>query len=253
MLMYTDCFYQARNGVDMFALVVLSRMDGTTLWAGDAEIHATVSKRKVERVRYGGHARQIANVVQNLRVLNLATHSETCMAGLELADYLLSHGALPAEREDVVPSCFIQYLLDACAEAPDAATQSPNADSMVDAITVDEARGREYRSEFLFRRTSTQRSWQWSSWSPDNPPCTPLGEAVRDASLRSPVCIIGGLPGVGKTKRMPIGLLGALLEYESSEHHGIAVIMEQKEAQNALYEHIKREGQVVLLVFVPLL
>ena len=234
----------------MFALVVLSRMDCSTLWAGDTESHTTSRNNKFDRVRYVGHAAQMLGVVKHMRILNLATHSETCAAGLHLTDALHRDGVLPPERQEVFPCSFVERLVSGCTASSELPTQPWKTDSMVDDIALDEVAPRAGESQWLFRRHRTGHSPQWSSWAPDNPPCTPLGEAVRDASLRSPVCKISGRPGVGKTKRMPAGLLGALMTYESLDHHGIVVIMEQKEAQNALFEHIRFDAKVLSLCFL---
>ena len=51
-------------------------------------------------------------------------------------------------------------------------------------------------------------------------------------------CTIHGEPGSGKTTHAPFRLLAALQEESPQSTHGIAVVMELKEAQNAVYEHI---------------
>eukprot|EP00973_Karenia_brevis_P046419 6436640-Karenia_brevis.AAC.1 len=51
------------------------------------------------------------------------------------------------------------------------------------------------------------------------------------------VCTITGSPGTGKTSKLPIEFLGALMHC-SQESHGIAVLMNRKEAQYTVYDHI---------------
>ena len=46
---------------------------------------------------------------------------------------------------------------------------------------------------------------------------------------------IGGAPGAGKSTRAPIELLGSLMESKPHEQHGVAVVMDLKEAQNTLF------------------
>ncbi len=55
------------------------------------------------------------------------------------------------------------------------------------------------------------------------------------------VCRIDGAPGAGKSTRAPIELLGSLMEIYPQSQHGVAVIMDLKEAQNTLFGHLQKQ------------
>ena len=76
--------------------------------------------------------------------------------------------------------------------------------------------------------------------APAPPGDTDLGNDVLDEVSRFPICMVTGEPGAGKTKDMLIALLGSLLA-RSAHPQDIAIIMETKETQNALLDHIRRE------------
>ena len=75
---------------------------------------------------------------------------------------------------------------------------------------------------------------------PAIPPDTALGNCIIGEMRSCPICMVTGEPGTGKTKDMPIALLGSLLA-RCPQPQGIAVIMETKETQNALLDHVCRE------------
>ena len=52
------------------------------------------------------------------------------------------------------------------------------------------------------------------------------------------VCEISGEPGVGKSSGVPVELLGLLMEIHQQTDHGIVAVMDLKEAQNTLFEHL---------------
>ena len=69
-------------------------------------------------------------------------------------------------------------------------------------------------------------------------PSLPFGEEVFQKLQLFPVCTVGGPPGSGKSKNVPVSLLQALINHYPQEQHGIADIMELEEAQNTLYAHV---------------
>ena len=56
------------------------------------------------------------------------------------------------------------------------------------------------------------------------------------------VCHINGAPGAGKSTRAPIELFGSLMERYPQKQHGVAVIMDLKEAQNTLFGHLQKDA-----------
>ena len=59
--------------------------------------------------------------------------------------------------------------------------------------------------------------------------------------LASEVFRIDGATGAGKSTRAPIELLGSLMEAQPQHDHGVAVIMDLKEAQNTLFDYLQKQ------------
>ena len=73
------------------------------------------------------------------------------------------------------------------------------------------------------------------------PPSGPLGKHVLDKLQKYPVCTVSGGPGAGKSRDVPPSLLGTLMERDANRDYGVAIILELKEAQKSLHDHIKKE------------
>ena len=249
---------EARGGDPIFRCVVVSRMDATVLWTGDAEIKVTKSKARKPRVRYGCHVRQMEGIVGEVRLLSLASHGETLKVTMALVDAHRRDGVLPQVPADLKLSHIAACLLgkdDVGASTTfeggsQASVDSAVADGAADEAMLDvEADGSELTRNggFLFRRN-------YQSPFVDNgltlsASCVPgLGEQILRATQNRPVITIGGHPGAGKTKKMPVSLLATLLHDDQGAQHGVAVIMDQKEAQNALYDHLRTESEVLNFV-----
>ena len=192
-----DQMNTARGGTPIFRFVTISKMDSATLFAGDVHCYKTRTKNTVARVHYVNHARQLADRVHDLRILNFQSHMETLKQALVWASHLAEHGTLPLTSADVVHSA----LFDALTSYPTHDVQrSANADASVATRALADAR------TTLFR--SCRRRWRST---PAPPPDTELGHSILDEIRSHPICIVTGEPGTGKTKDMPIALLGSLL------------------------------------------
>ena len=81
--------------------ILLSRMDVVTRLSGNVGWFKASKKRKaVLKVEYRDHRLQMLPYA-NVRVLNLASHSETCAQGYRLAQEVCRDRTLPPENADV--------------------------------------------------------------------------------------------------------------------------------------------------------
>ena len=75
----------------IFRLIVISRMDAATLWAGD------VARPAKPRITYQNHSQQIEESVEpnGFRALNMASHMDTLQHAMDRAEELQGQGVLP--------------------------------------------------------------------------------------------------------------------------------------------------------------
>jgi len=159
-----DQMKAARGGIPIFRFVAISRMDATTLFAGDVQPHKTKGGNKTVRVLYKNHAEQIEGRVVDLRVLNVESHMQTTAQALAWTCDLAKQDALPPPPEDVVPSALASAL--SLYSAHGLQSRNMAADSEVATGTLDDAR------PALFRRLGRRRR------DPASPPETPLGNDI---------------------------------------------------------------------------
>ena len=68
-----------------------------------------------------------------------------------------------------------------------------------------------------------------------------MGETVLEKLQSFPVCTVSGDPGTGKSQDVPPSILGTLMERDVHGQLVFALILELKEARNALYDHMQEE------------
>ena len=90
--------------------------------------------------------------------------------------------------------------------------------------------------EFLLKRKRRSRSSR-----PPNPASGHLGEAVLQMLDNFAVCTVSCDPSAGKSRDVPPSLLSTLMERDRHGQYGIALYLDLKGAQNALYEHMQQE------------
>ena len=137
---------------------------------------------------------------------------------LPWANALCKFGSLPSQQPDVCADGLSLVL---------SGVSQLDADSRVATRALDDA---SWQHLFLRDRPSRRRA-------PKPPQPGLFGEAVLEKLSTFPVCTVSGEPGAGKSRDVPSSLLGTLMERQPHRQHGIAMIMELKEAQNALYDH----------------
>ncbi len=89
-------------------LLVLSRVDSVTLFAGDAE------RPKKPRVTYHSHLNQVMQFVHvdGVRILNLASHGATCRHALRCTEHLARYGVPPTTTPDIEAKSFCKTLAE---------------------------------------------------------------------------------------------------------------------------------------------
>ncbi len=90
-------------------LLVLSRMDSVTLFAG----HVGRSRQR-PRADYDRHLSHIQRIVHGdgIRILNLASHSNTCYDLLRSAELVARKGFPPPRAPDIEPNSFCKALAE---------------------------------------------------------------------------------------------------------------------------------------------
>ena len=212
---------QQRNS-PILRLLVLSRMDGTVLWGGD--VKGTTSAR----IDYLPHVVQIKDCVADggLVVLNTASHTATCAYALECMQGIQRQGVLPGLSVDevVAPTDFLSAL-HALASGDIAIERDPVQ--------------RPQRTPFLFRNRCQHKS------RVPPPTATDFGNRIVDQLTRFKAIEVDAEPGAGKSTKVPTELFAALMNSHPREAHGMAIIMDLKDAQNALFDHIRTEQPLI--------
>ena len=190
----------------MYRLIVLSRLDGVTKWAGDVstvkqknrvqyQCHATQTRAVDASVALGALADTEPEIWPALLILNMASHGETLTRALHVVSQLKTLGRLPPEIPDVPPTELLKAL---CAEHPASSAPSP---------ATHVASSHDAPPPLLFRQKHpTAKRWLAPLPTPDL--------QVQSTMPASRITTIFGPPGSGKTSVAPLCILG-LLEQRS--------------------------------------
>lgn len=213
-------------GEKLFNIIVLSGMDNTILYGGDFQVRtAKISKNKKPTILYQPHDSQIAAFAY-VFVLNLGDHMETIKVACTWANDLCKNGHLPELKPDITATKFNLFLRE---------LGMIEADPMLTNRDVDEACW-----TYLFKRKYDSRTRV-----PRPPMPGHHGSNILARLARFPVCTISGDPGAGKSRDVPPSILGTLLSYDSDQQVGIPVMLELKDAQHSLYEHMTKEHPLI--------
>jgi hypothetical protein len=232
----------ARMSRPIFRFIVLSRMDASTRSHGDTNLvrdwlPGGSKKEWMQRLVYESHAVEVEEFGAEVRLLNLANHSETLKFGVQWSDAICDEWnkapaddlhyppRFPSVHPDIKPTPLVRALASyAGATNAEVAFRTSAA--------VSSARNNFKGDLFCFNK---HRHYV--------PPVikSPLGDAILRACKDCSIITIGGDPGTGKSTRAPVALLRSLLQVEPKKQHGIVVLMNLKEAQHGVLQHIKKE------------
>lgn len=195
----------------LFKIIMLSRMDNTTLYGGDFEIRYTRTKKNVKPTilyqRHDSQIKQFANVI----ILNLQNHTNATKIACDWVNHLCTYDHLPTLAPDMKATEFNIMLRNFGAMS---------ADSVLTYSDVDAARW-----EYLSKRESVRV---------DNVPRPPHsgrhGKHILSKLAQFPVCTITGYPGARKSRDVAPSILGTLLAYYPHQQVGIAMMLDLKEA-----------------------
>ena len=156
----------------------------------------------------------------NVFVLNLANHSATTHLGCEWANQFCGNNNVPTLPVDLHATPVIHQLND--------------LGSQYNGSSVPCYKQRVPYVKYIFRAEYTLETTSDATIPEEGQ----YGQRIASILDTIPVCVVTGDPGAGKTRDVPFQILGAVLNENKEKPVGIAVVLDFKDAQNALYNHI---------------
>jgi len=218
-----------------FRLIVVSRLDGTTRYAGDWAEHKETRKApvrdwvtyfKLELYFHDGD-------VKDLRVLNVESHGQTLHQAQLWTDELCLTGKVPEKKGDVLALPVLNTLVQFAQDLPKV--------KVVEKLPV--PTGREVKALFPQGKWRRGDGKEWPKWRP-------LTEELYGMMKKTKINLleIGGPPASGKSTTAGAAVLGAAqqLAWENRQswypcdQTGVVQIMTRKEASNTTLENCRK-------------